>query len=236
MIQLTDGVVIGEDARNELERENSVMNPQPTDDTSPPGRRRRTARRMGPQNSSAWHSILDGAEAILREEGHAMLNAKRIAERVGIKRPLVYYYFCDIDDLLVELFERISQRSLAQLRLAMESDMPLSLTWSACVDAFDQALILEFLALANRNAKVRKALLDYADVARGLQIGAISKAFSLHPPQFDIPPVALAHIATWIGLGLQREATLGMTQGHQAVLELIGRFLEASGESPSLSA
>ena len=66
-------------------------------------------RRMGPAASPTWHAILDSAADILREEGYAALNARRIAERAGIKRQLVYYYFCDNDDLIIQLFDRIEE-------------------------------------------------------------------------------------------------------------------------------
>jgi len=33
-------------------------------------------RRMGPEGSDNWHAMLDGAEAILREEGHAALTSR----------------------------------------------------------------------------------------------------------------------------------------------------------------
>ena len=62
------------------------------------------ARRMGPSGSEVWHSILDGADDILREEGHAELTSRRIAERIGVKQRLVYYYFNTMDDLVVALF------------------------------------------------------------------------------------------------------------------------------------
>src|SRR4051812_6128286 len=41
-------------------------------DTSP-------ARRMGPEGSATWNLMLDGAEAILREEGYAELTSRRVA-------------------------------------------------------------------------------------------------------------------------------------------------------------
>ena len=43
-------------------------------------------RRMGPVGSDNWHAMLDGAEAVLRDEGHAALTSRRIAERIGMRR------------------------------------------------------------------------------------------------------------------------------------------------------
>ena len=108
---------------------------------------------MGPAGAPTWHAILDGAELIMREEGYAALNAKRIAERTGIKRQLVYYYFSDIDDLYVQLFHRIADRALDHLKSALENKHPLRETWDVGINTFDQTLIVESMALANRNAR-----------------------------------------------------------------------------------
>jgi AcrR family transcriptional regulator len=64
---------------------------------------------MGPVNSATWSLLLDGAENILKEEGYASLTSRRIAERVGIKQQLTYYYFRTMDELMVEAFRRLSK-------------------------------------------------------------------------------------------------------------------------------
>lgn len=187
------------------------------------------ARRMGPAGSPAWHAILDGAEAILRDEGYAALNAKRIAERIGIKRQLVYYYFRDRDDLLVQLFHRIADHALERLRQALASDTPLGTTWDIGIATFDQTLLWEFMALANRNPQVRKAMLGYASEARRIQVAALGKAFAHRPmAAVSVPYPVLAIIATWLSLGLQREEMLGIVEGHVEAQALIGEFLAQS--------
>ena len=63
----------------------------------------RSERRMGPAGSENWHAMLDGAEAVLREEGQAALTSRRIAEQIGVKQRLVYYYSSTMDDLIIAL-------------------------------------------------------------------------------------------------------------------------------------
>jgi AcrR family transcriptional regulator len=55
------------------------------------GMQGKSDRRMGPPGSDNWHAMLDGAEAILRDEGHAALTSRAVAERIGVKQRLVYY-------------------------------------------------------------------------------------------------------------------------------------------------
>ena len=69
-----------------------------------------TARRMGPKGSPIWSSMLDAAEVILCEEGYGALTSRRVAERIGVKQRLVYYYFRTMDELIVETFRRLSSR------------------------------------------------------------------------------------------------------------------------------
>jgi AcrR family transcriptional regulator len=189
---------------------------------------------MGAIGAPAWHAILDGAEDILRDEGYAALNAKQIAERIGIKRQLVYYYFCDIDDLYVQLFHRIADRALDRLKTTLDSSYPLREIWNVGIDTFDQTLILEFMALANRNAKVRRAMLDYAEASRDLQVAALQKVLKgKSPPKVEMPFRALAFIATWVALGVQRESVLGINNGHEDVLCLLQNFLSRCEEPTS---
>jgi AcrR family transcriptional regulator len=190
---------------------------------------------MGRAGSPAWHAILDGAENLVREQGYAALNAKRLAEHIGIKRQLVYYYFCDIDDLMVQLFYRIADRELQHLRKALEAENPLRETWDVGIDTFDPTLLLEFMALSNRNAHVREAVLGYAREARSIQVSALTKALNGRPlPRVEVPLPALAFIATWTALGLQREDAIGITNGHVEVKHLIRDFL-AGCETPAPS-
>ena len=192
------------------------------DTTEPQTTRKVTARRMGAAGSPTWHAILDGAENILREEGYAALNAKQIAEHIGIKRQLVYYYFCDMDDVFVQLFHRIADRALSHLNSALASRNPLRETWHVGINTFDQTLIFEFMALASRNKRVRKEILDYTEATRNIQVAAFAKALKGRPiPRFEVPFPALAVIATWLALGVQREAALGINNGHEEVLHLI---------------
>jgi AcrR family transcriptional regulator len=188
---------------------------------------------MGPAGAPTWHAILDGAELIMREEGYAALNAKRIAERTGIKRQLVYYYFNDIEDLHVQLFHRIADRALDHLRAALETSHPLRETWHMGIDSFDQTLVVESMALANRNAKLRDAMNEYTRISGELQIAALRKELGGRPlPALEISLPALAAIAKWVALGIQHEIAHGIDSGHEEVLALVRDFLAAC-EQPS---
>jgi AcrR family transcriptional regulator len=184
-----------------------------------------TARRMGPVGSANWHAMLDGAEDVLREEGYGALTSRRIAERVGVKQRLVYYYFQTMDDLIVEMFRRLSARELERLRAALASPQPLREIWDVCIHTSDARLISEFMALANHIADLRAEVIHFIDESRRMQVEALSAALTAKGGESALPPTVIAMIATSLALSLNREAELGTTQGHAEVIGVISGYL-----------
>lgn len=185
----------------------------------------KVGRRMGPPGSENWHAMLDGAEAILRDEGHAALTSRRIAERIDVKQRLVYYYFHTMDDLIVEMFRRLSKRELERLRAAKESQHPLRKIWDVCIHTTDARLVSEFMALANRIDGLSKEVIHFIEESRALQIEALAKAMDRAPGKHTMPPAGLALLATSVALSLAREGELGVRSGHDEVKMVIENFL-----------
>ncbi len=185
------------------------------------------ARRMGPAGSETWHAMLDGAEAILRDEGHAELTSRRIAERIDVKQRLVYYYFHTMDDLVVELFRRMSKRELDRLRQALHSQHALRDIWDTNIGSTDARLISEFMALANRIDDLRSEVVHFIEEARTIEIEAITAALNRRSVKSSMPAPAIAIIASSVALALSRERQLGVAAGHDAVLAVVGEFLSA---------
>lgn len=180
---------------------------------------------MGPPGSEVWHTMLDGAEDILREEGHAELTSRRIAERIGVKQRLVYYYFHTMDDLVVALFKRLSERELDRLRQSLKSPSALREIWDTNIGSTDARLISEFMALANRIEAMRSEVILFIEESRAIEIEAIEAAIMRTDVVGTIPAAALAIIASSVALALSRERQLGVTSGHDAVLALVDAFL-----------
>jgi len=189
------------------------------------GEATRPDRRMGPPGSDNWHAMLDGAEQILREEGHGALTSRRVAEVIGVKQRLVYYYFRTMDDLITEMFRRASERELARLREACASDTPLRALWDIEVHTTDPRVISEFMALATRIDDLRSEVIHFIEESRRIQIDAILAALKRSSKSSRIPPPALAIIASSVALALTREAQLGVRLGHDDMSAVIDAFL-----------
>jgi AcrR family transcriptional regulator len=185
---------------------------------------------MGAPGSANWHAMLDGAESVLREEGYAALTSRRLAECIGVKQRLVYYYFQTMDDLIVETFDRLAVRELERLREAASSKRPLREIWEVCIHTSDARMIAEFMALANRIKKLRTEVIRFIEESRAIQVSALTAALKRKSRHNRIPAAALAMLATSVALSLTREAELGVTIGHREILAVFGDFL--SGAEP----
>jgi AcrR family transcriptional regulator len=192
--------------------------------------RKITGRRMGPAGSANWQAMLDGAEEILREQGCAFLTSRAVAERIGVKQRLVYYYFAAMDDLIVETFRRLAVRELERLQAASRSERPLREIWDLCIHSGDARLITEFMALANRLPGLRAQVIDYIEEARRLQVRALEAAMERIGVIPAIAPAGLVLLATSAALLMNRETELGIPTGHAELASAIESFL-AQAES-----
>lgn len=187
------------------------------------------ARRMGPKGSPIWLSMLDAAERILCEEGYGALTSRNVAERIGVKQRLVYYYFQTMDDLIVETFRGLAIRELERLSAALTSDHPLREIRSVLFHTADTRLISEFIALANRNEALRAEVRSHIEECRRLQVSALTSAMQNEGARAALPPVAAAIFAASAVLAIHREAEIGVNTGHAEILGVIDRFIADLG-------
>lgn len=183
-------------------------------------------RRMGPEGSDNWHAMLDGAEAILREEGHAALTSRRVAERIGVKQRLVYYYFRTMDDLVISLFRRMAERELARLKEAAAQAYPLRTLWDISLNSTDSRLIAEFMALANRIEGLKREVIHFIEASREVEVGVLTTALQRAPQISNMGPTGLTVTITSLALLLSRERQLGVSSGHQEIMGALGALLD----------
>jgi AcrR family transcriptional regulator len=169
--------------------------------------------------------MLDAAEEILCDEGYGALTSRRVAERIGVKQRLVYYYFRTMDELIVETFRRLSTREKERLSKALNNDRPLREIWDVSVKTTDTRLVSEFMALANRVEGLRVEVRSYIEESRRMQVFALSKAMAGREHGDVAPSIAAAIFATSAALAMHREAELGIRTGHAEVMAIIDDFI-----------
>lgn len=188
------------------------------------------SRRMGPAGSPTWLAMVEAAEAILRKDGHAKLSSRSVAEEIGVKQRLVYYYFETMDDLIVATFRSLAARELERLQAALASGQPVREIWNVCIHTSDARLIAEFTAVANRIDLLRDEVIAYIETTRRLQIAALSEAPGFAKAFGTLPPSVVATLATSLALSLTREAQLGVAIGHaetNAAIEALLKLVES---------
>lgn len=191
-----------------------------------------TTRRMGPVGSENWHAMLDAAEATLLEEGYGALTSRRIAERVGVKQRLVYYYFQTMDEIIVETFRRMAQRELERMRATLDRDMPVRQLWDVCIHTTDSRVTSEFMALAHRHDALRREVVHFIEESRRIQAQAVQQSLLRSRTAAGLDADGIALLASGVALAMTRESGLGVTMGHESLIALIEAFLDRVEPGP----
>ncbi len=113
------------------------------------------ARRMGPRDATVRFKLLDAAERVLERDGYPAVTSRNVGEEAGVNQKLVYYYFQNMEELVVATFRRRSEGFLAKLEALQNSARPVRSLWMLISDRSGR-LVIEFMAMANHNEALRK--------------------------------------------------------------------------------
>ncbi len=80
--------------------------------------------------------ILAAAEELLSELGYDGISARDIAERAGVNKALVFYYWGSMDELFEKILERYYTRHRDALAEALKEKGPLDLRVHRVIDAY----------------------------------------------------------------------------------------------------
>ena len=179
---------------------------------------------MGALDSEKATAMLDAAEHILTESGYAALTSRRVAEHLGVKQRLVYYYFKTMDDLVLETFKRLSERELGRLNAGFASERPLHEIWNVFINTSDSRIVAEFMALTNHHPELKVEVINFIEESRKLQIRRLKKSIKNSDLDSILSADAIALLGSSLALALNRESLLGVSLGHSATHKLIKHF------------
>src|SRR5215210_4965619 len=86
-----------------------------------------------PARAAAEGALLDAAERLLVEVGYAGVTTRRLADEAGVNHGLVHYYFGSIENLLVRVLERFTDRVTARQRGLYAADIPFIEKWRSAM-------------------------------------------------------------------------------------------------------
>ena len=182
--------------------------------------------------------MLDAAEQLLIDVGHAGITTRKVAERAGVNHGLVHYYFGSVDELLLQTLERFTGRLIERQREMYGAAGPFIEKWREAWRYQEQDLAAgypkvwaELDAIAFDKPELRERLNAVNDSWRSLLRDALADAieeYGLEDAGFSAE--ALAALVMQFNKGLLTERLLGFDRGHRELLAAIDNWLTSLGE------
>jgi AcrR family transcriptional regulator len=181
-------------------------------------------------DSETRAALLDAAEALMVDEGYAAVTTRRVASEAGVNNGLVHYYFGTLEELFVEVFRRATARGEQEHAAATENetDQPLWRAWEMARDFSNNALMNEFVALANHRKAIQTEIAAYWLRFRKQQVdelGGILEEHGLDTEAWPAESVLLLMVAA--ARFLHIEDAFGVDLGHAETVAMIERQLRA---------
>jgi AcrR family transcriptional regulator len=181
--------------------------------------------------AQAEEALLDAAERLLVDVGHAGITTRRLADEAGVNHGLVHYYFGSNENLLVRALERFTEGLIARQRALYAADMPFVEKWRTAMrylvseDVTYEKIWLELQALAWNNADLRARLALVNAEWRAV----LTEAFEEPHRELGIalPLEALVSLVITFNLGIMVERLGGIDTGHAVLLEWIDQWLSS---------
>jgi AcrR family transcriptional regulator len=181
--------------------------------------------------SAAEEALLDAAERLLVEVGHAGITTRKLAEEAGVNHGLVHYYFGSVENLLVRALERFTDRMVERQRALYAADEPFVEKWRTAMrflvaeDVTYEKVWLELQALAWNDAGLRERLAR----VNGEWRAVLTDAFREPHRELGIgmPLDALVSLVITFNIGIMVERLGGIDTGHAELLDWIDVWLSS---------
>ena len=180
------------------------------------------------RRSAASRSAPSAAERLLVELGHAGVTTRRLAEEAGVNHGLVHYYFGSIENLLVRVLERFTERLIERQREMYAADVPFIEKWRTAMrfliseDVTYEKIWLELSALAWNHPELRERVAGIDGQWRAVLTEAFEQARREH--EIDMPIEALVSLVMTFNIGIMVERLSGIETGHRELLDWIERW------------
>jgi AcrR family transcriptional regulator len=184
-----------------------------------------------PARAAAEEALLDAAEGLLVEVGHAGITTRRLAEEAAVNHGLVHYYFGSNENLLARALERFTERLIERQRGLYESDEPFAEKWRTAMrylmseDQTYQKIWLELQALAWNNPDLQARLARVNEEWRAVLTEAFAEPH--RELRIELPLEALVSLVMTFNIGIMVERLGGVDTGHRELLDWIERWLSS---------
>jgi AcrR family transcriptional regulator len=181
--------------------------------------------------AAAEEALLDAAERLLVDVGHAGITTRKLAEEAGVNHGLVHYYFGSNENLLARALERFTERLIERQRALYASDEPFVDKWRTAMrylvseDQTYEKVWLELQALAWNDAELQARLARVNDEWRAVLTEAFAEPH--REMGIELPLDALVSLVMTFNIGIMVERLGGVDTGHRELLDWIEEWLSS---------
>ena len=189
---------------------------------------------------AAETALLDAAERLLVEVGHAGITTRRLAEAAGVNHGLVHYYFGSMENLFVRVLERFTERLIArQRKMYARADMSGVQKWRTAMGYLESDLAagypkiwLELQALGWNRPDIAERVALVNREWRDVLTDALDRMMSEYGvDRGRFPLAALVSLVMTFNEGIMVERLSGISAGHRDLMEMVERWLEPLEEA-----
>jgi AcrR family transcriptional regulator len=178
-------------------------------------------------------ALLDAAERLLVEEGHAGITTRKVAATAGVNHGLVHYYFGSIEELLFQAMERYTERLLDRQRALYAAEIPFIEKWRQAMRYIDEDLEAgypkiwaELHAVAWNRPQFQQRITKVHLQWREIFLDALARAENeLDFSRTPFSPDAFVALVATFNAGLLLERLVGLDRGHRELLEAMDAWL-----------
>jgi AcrR family transcriptional regulator len=183
----------------------------------------------------ARRALLDAAERLLIEDGHAGITTRKVAAEAGVNHGLVHYYFGSIEELLFQAMERYTERLLDRQRALYSADLPFIEKWRTAMRYIDEDLAAgypkiwaELHAVAWNRPQFQQRIVEVHLQWREIFGDALARAKDeLDFAGTPFSPAAFVALVATFNAGLLLERLVGLNRGHDELLEAMDAWLSS---------
>jgi AcrR family transcriptional regulator len=186
--------------------------------------------RKSDAREAAESALLEAAERLLGEKGYASITTRNLAREAGLNHGLVHYYFGSVENVLVRVLERFTERLTQRQRTMFAADIPFIEKWRTAMrylseDASYQKVWFELQALAWNRSELREALVSVNGKWRAVLREALAEPHARY--RIAMPLDALVSLVMTLNEGVMLERLSGIEAGQRELLDWIDAWMEA---------
>jgi AcrR family transcriptional regulator len=183
------------------------------------------------RRETATSALLDAAERLLIASGYAGLTTRKVAAEAGVNHGLVHYYFGSMEELLLQVLERFTDRLIERQAEMYAADVPFLEKWRTAMRWLDEDVEAgypkvwwELQAMAWNHPEMRERLVRVDETWRSLLRTHFASALDEYG--IDFPLEATVSLVITFNKGVQIEQLSGISAGHRELLSWIDGWLE----------